>query len=232
MMALYLRNCSFVIIIVVFLSYFSFLVVADDGGNAGVGVTNVPPNYADIKIVQQADTIRAYLTISDYNSWMDIYKVQVNLEENGVVLHSFLYQQYEDPDTFSQLNTFTDNSDSSLLIIEACDVTHSPNRITIRDRCQLHIRFVFRTTYFSQIRVISTDRAGDSTEAFIEYAGSDIIRDSNILLIPWIGGTIKIELPPYILDIFIVLIATIITILVGRKTQFAAALNQVFYASK
>ena len=68
----------------------SAYIVSAGGGNAGVGVMNVPPNYASIDIYPQDNTIRAYLTISDYNSWMDIHKVQVNLEENGVVLYSFI----------------------------------------------------------------------------------------------------------------------------------------------
>lgn len=207
-------------------------VIAGPGSNAGVGVINVPPNYSDIKILQQDNMIRVYLTLSDYNSWGDIYKVQLNLEENGVVLHTLSFKQWDSPDSFNFANEFIDESGSAILKMEACDVSHSTDTTTVADRCHLHIRFVFRSTYFSQLHVISTDRAGDSTEAFIEYAGGDMNRDSNTLLIPWIDGTVKAEFPPLMLDISIFLIAVVSTVIIGRKTPIATTLQQVFYESK
>ncbi len=219
------------ILFILFTLCSSFIALANDG-SAGVGVINVPPNYADIKIFQQENQVRVYLTLSDYNSWSDIYKVQLHLEENGVILHSFVFKQWDGKDSFNLVNEFIDESSSSLLQMEACDVSHSRESKTVTDRCHLHVRFVFRTTYFSEIRVTSTDRAGSSTEAFIEYKGSDMIRDSNTLLVPWFDGTKKIELPPYVLDFSILFIATVATILIGRKTPLATTLQQVFYETK
>ncbi len=206
--------------------------IADGGSDAGVGVINVPPNYADIKILQQDNTIRTYLTLSDYNSWSDIYKVQINLEENGAILHSFVFKQWDSDDSFNLINEFFDESTDFLLQKNACDVSHSSESKTVADRCQLHVRFVFQTTFFSQLHVISTDRAGDSTETYIEYYGGDMNRGADTLLVPWIEGTMKIELPPYMLDISIFLIAIISTILIGKKTPLAATLQQVFYETK
>lgn len=218
------------IVLTIFTICSSFLVSAD--GTAGVGVVNVPPNYSDIKIFQQENQVRVYLTLSDYNSWSDIYQVQLNLEESGAILHSFTFKQWDDMNSFNRVNEFIDESSSSLLQIESCDVTHSKESRTVTDRCHLHIRFVFRSTYFSEIRVISEDRSGDSTEAFLEYKGSDMIRESNILLIPWFDGTVKVELPPFALDFFIILIATIATIFIGKKTPLPTTLQQVFYEAK
>lgn len=227
------RKISFLTIFLLFSALiFSFQVSADGGGSAGVGVINVPPNYADINIYSVNDQIRVKLILSDYNSWMDIQKVQVNLEENGIVLHSFVFQQYADPETFEQLNTFTENSNTSLLVQEACYVSHSSSSKTVADRCQLEVRFVFKSTYFSELHVISSDRAGDTTETFIEYKGSDMNRGENTLLIPWIDGTIKAQLPPFLLDISIFISALIATILIGKKTPFTHQLQQVFYESK
>jgi hypothetical protein len=207
-------------------------VIAGPGSNAGVGVINVPPNYSDIKILQRENMIRVYLTLSDYNSWGDIYKVQLNLEQDGVVLHTFSFKQWESPDSFNFVNEFTEESDSSILQVEACDVSHSSETATVADRCHLNIRFVFRSTYFSELHIISSDRAGDTTETFIEYKGSDMNRGDNTMLIPWIDGTIKVELPRYLLDITIFLTALIATVMIGKRTPFAHQLQQVFYESK
>ncbi len=220
------------IVLLLFVTISSTVVLSDGGSDAGVGVINVPPNYADIKILQQDNTIRAYLTLSDYNSWSDIYKVQVNLEENGAILHTFIFKQWDDKNSFNTVNEFIDESNDFLLQKNACDVTHSSETNTVADRCQLHIRFVFQTTYFSQLHVISTDRAGESTETFIEYQGSDMNRGSNTLLIPWIDGTMKLELPPFLLDISLIFIALISTIIIGKKTPLATTLQQVFYETK
>ena len=221
------------LISIIFLSFIVFSSFsASSDSNAGVGVINVPPNYADIKILQQDNTIRAYLTLSDYNSWSDISKVELRLEENGVVLNKFVFKQWESDDSFNLVNEFIDESSNSLLQKAACDVSHSKESDTVADRCQLHVRFVFQTTYFSQLHVISNDRAGDSTETFIEYQGSDMNRDGNTLLIPWIDGTMKAELPPFMLDLSILLIAIIATVLIGKKTPLATTLQQVFYETK
>lgn len=207
-------------------------VFADGGSDAGVGVINVPPNYADIKILQQDNTIRTYLTLSDYNSWSDIYKVQINLEENGAILHSFVFKQWDSDDSFNLVNKFFDESADFLLQKNACDVSHSSESKTVADRCQLHVRFVFQTTFFSQLHVISTDRAGESTETYIEYSGGDMNRGTDTLFVPWIEGTMKVELPPFMLDISIFLIAIISTIIIGKKTPLATTLQQVFYETK
>jgi hypothetical protein len=62
-------------------------------GEAGVGVINVPPKFTLIRIVQQDDFIRVYLTLSDYNSWADIYNVSITLEDSGINRAQFLFQQ-------------------------------------------------------------------------------------------------------------------------------------------
>jgi hypothetical protein len=214
------------------LFYSSSFGLAGGGSNAGVGVINVPPDYADIKILQQDNTIRVYLTLSDYNSWSDIYKVELNLEEEGTVLHTFSFKQWESDDSFNIVNKFSDETGSGLLHVEACDVTHSEETTTIPDRCQLLVRFVFQTTYFSQLHVKSIDRAGDSTEAYIEYKGGDMNRDGNILLFPWFDGAIKAEFPPYVIDLSVFLIAVVATIFIGRRTHFSTTIQQVFYETK
>jgi hypothetical protein len=220
------------IFIVLMLFTICSAILASADGTAGVGVVNVPPNYSDIKIFQQENQVRVYLTLSDYNSWSDIYQVQLNLEENGAILHSFTFKQWDGMNSFNRVNEFIDESSTSLLQIESCDVSHSKESKTISDRCHLHVRFVFRSTYFSEIRVISEDRSGDSTEAFLEYKGSDMIRESNTLLIPWFDGTVKVQLPPFALDLLIILIATIATFVIVRKTPLPTTLQQVFYETK
>ena len=66
-------------------------------------------------------------------------------------------------------------------------------------------------------------------ETIIEYRGADIMRDQNTLLIPWIDGTVKIVLPPGVLDFFIVAISGILAIIGARKLRIIDAINKVIY---
>ena len=84
-------------------------------GQAGVGVINVPPNYADIQIVERNGFIRIYLTVSDYNSWGDIYMVEINLEDNDRSIASFIFKQYETADSFEKIHiSYYDDSNDDL----------------------------------------------------------------------------------------------------------------------
>jgi len=229
-MKLLIQTLFFSTIFVIFL-LISPTLKAD--GNAGVGVMNVPPTFSDIRIMQQDNSVRIYLTLSDYNSWMDIYKVKILLEHNDNIVASFLFQQYEDEDSYEPINRFTDELNLNLLQIKSCDAHHADESVTISERCHLNLRFVFNASYFSQLHVITEDRVGDTAETFVEYyAGGDIQRDSNTLFIPWINKNIKLVLPPHLLDISILLVAIISTVYIGKKSQFSETLQKVFYGTK
>jgi hypothetical protein len=204
--------------------------MVESDGNAGVGVINVSPTFADIKLVERNSYIRVYLTISDYNSWADIYTVEVILEESGGEISSFLFQQYEDEESFEKINVFQESSDGlNLLNIDACDVSHSESRKTVEDRCHFDLRFVFLPTYFSQIHIISTDRAGAVAETIVEYRGGDMMRDQNTLLIPWIDGMVKIVLPPYVLDISLLGFSALAAVFLARKLKIGLMMQRVLY---
>jgi hypothetical protein len=199
-------------------------------GQAGVGVINVPPNYADIRIVERNGLIRVYLTISDYNSWGDIYMVEVNLGDNERSVASFVFKQYETADSFEKIHLFTEIPEGKdLLNIDSCDVSYSDSRKTVEDRCHIDLRFVFSPTFFSQIHIKTTDRAGSFAETIIEYRGGDMMRDQNTLLIPWIDGTVKLELPPFLLDTLLILISGIGAVWLGKRLKITSMVNQVLY---
>ena len=63
------------LVTVTMILFTTFLSIEASAGEAGVGVLNVPPKYSMIRVVQQDKFIRVYLTISDYNSWEDIFTV-------------------------------------------------------------------------------------------------------------------------------------------------------------
>jgi len=199
-------------------------------GNAGVGVMNVTPAFADIQLIQRNGLIRIYLIVSDYNSWGDVYTVEVLLEEGDRTIASFLYQQYETQDSFEKIHTFQESShDKSLLNFEACDVSYSADRSTVEDRCHLHLRFVFNPTYFSQIHIRVTDRSGAMAETIVEYRGADMMRDQNTLILPWIDGTVTVTFPPGVLELLLIALSGLLAVIVAKKLRIVEVMNQVLY---
>ena len=158
-----------VTILILFTINLSFNVSADD--KTAVGVLNVGPSKISTRVIPQDDMMRIYLTISDYNSWEDIFKVDVILEYHGMEAAIFSFNQYEDRDSFVKSNTFTEISlENNLLQKEKCTFQHSDDKETVADKCNLEILFVFRVTWFTDLKVVAEDRGGLKTSTSIEYS--------------------------------------------------------------
>jgi hypothetical protein len=169
-------------------------------GEAGVGVINVPPKYGYIRVEQQDELIRVYLTISDYNSWGDIDEINVTIDSNGVPVASFLFQQFEDNTSYIELDKFSETPASShLLQTSKCLYQKSNKSETVDDRCDLEVRFVFQKTLFTGLHVSIYDREGTApAEAYIHYSTGETMRADNIIVIPFIGA---MAVPPFLVDI-------------------------------
>jgi hypothetical protein len=188
-------------------------------GEAGVGVINVPPKFTLIRIVQQDDFIRVYLTLSDYNSWADIYNVSITLEDSGINRAQFLFQQYEDLYSYNSINRFSQFlGGNNLLNLEKCSYFHSVKKDTVDDRCDLQLLFVFETTFFTRFHLIVRDRAGETAESHIDYNAAEMTRDNNVIIIPGLNGELyRIWLPQFILEILTILAAIAGTMYVAKK---------------
>lgn len=191
-------------------------------GEAGVGVINVPPKYGYIRVEQQDNLIRVYLTISDYNSWGDIEEVNVTLDNYGTPIATFIFKQYQDKESYLEVNEFSEIPETlHLLQKEKCLYEKSDSSETIDDRCDLEIRFVFQKTLFTGLHILITDRDGlTPAEAYIHYSTEETIRESNILVLPFIGGTISVNIPPYLLNNLALIISTFGTLYYFKKKGY------------
>jgi uncharacterized protein YxeA len=181
----------------------AFFSIKASAGQAGVGVINVPPKYGYIRVEQQDELIRVYLNISDYNSWGDVYEVSVTLDNYGTEISKFIFKQYKSADSYFEVNEFNETPpDKNLLVKEKCFYEKSDKTETVNERCDIAVRFVFQKTYFTGISIAINDRAGSApAEAYIYYNTEETMRSGNNIVIPWMGGTITIDTPAYILDL-------------------------------
>lgn len=195
-------------VIILLIIFFS---IGASAGNAGVGVLNVSPKFGIIRVVQQDNFIRVYLNISDYNSWEDIYIVNVSLENYGMKSSEFRFKQYSNTESYEKLNEFSEISgEKNLLVKEKCSFYHSDGTETVADRCNLELLFVFHSTGFTRLNILASDFEGLTTQAHIDYNTDEAMRSIDVIIIP--GLNIPIIIPPYFLDLIAVILGIIGTI--------------------
>ena len=199
-------------------------------GQAGVGVINVPPKYGYIRVEEQGDYIRVYLNISDYNSWADVYNVSVTLDNYGMKLFTFLFQQYKSLDSFVEINEFSETPQNKhFLDIEKCFFEKSNAKETIDERCDIAIRFVFRKTFFTGLSIVINDRAGSApAEAYIYYNSEESLRSGNTIVIPWIGVQLTITLPPHLIDLIAIILAATGVMYYLKKTGIREKRKEIY----
>jgi len=216
---MYKRFLLVIIISTTILFPFFFSTVAS-ASQAGVGVLNVPPEYRRIRVVQQDNNIRVYLTLSDYNSWEDIYEANVILEYYGSETATFTFKQYEDTTSFVKINEFSETSrENDLLQNEKLSYSHSDKKETVDDRCNFDLLFVFRTTWFTHLKIVTYDREGLTATTHIDYDMEEMMRSSNMILIPGIDGPIPVEISSLILNLIALTAGAIGVIYFAKKMK-------------
>ena len=191
-----------------------------NAGEAGVGVLNVSPKFSEIRLVQQNNLIRAYITASDYNSWEDIYDAKMILEYYGSEIATFTFKQYDDRDSFEKINEFSEESkENGLLLKERCSASHSDNDETVEERCNLNLIFVFRMTGFTHFKIIVSDREGSTASINIEYKAEEMMRSPGIIIIPGLNEPITVAIPSYLLTLMAALMGLLGIWIIARKKE-------------
>lgn len=217
--------------IILFITFSPINANAGNNGQTGVGVFSAPPQYSIIRLVQQGDDIRVYITVSDINSWKDIYSVSIVLEDLGVEKAEFLYKQYEDETDWEIINEFSEKSkENNLLVTKKCSYDHS-DKEEILTGCYLNILFVFHTTWFTRLNIIASDRGGATSTLQLDYTSEDLMRRGDIIIIPGLDESMTVEIPPYLLDIIALIIAAIGTRYVVKKTDVGKIMRVIYEKS-
>ena len=188
------------------------------GGQSAVGVLNVGPSQITTRIVPQDDTIRVYLVVLDYNSWEDIFEVSIILDYYGKETATFTFHQYDNTETYVKSNIFTESSsEGNLLLKEKCIFSHSDKKETVDDKCNLDLLFVFKITWFTHLKVVASDRGGLETTTLVEYSTEDLMRSSNMIVIPWIDGPILVPISSLIINLLAIIVGAIGAFYVAKK---------------
>lgn len=208
---------SLIITLLILSTIFSAVIVK--ASKAGVGVLNVTPTYKAIKLQSGENAIELKLTISDYNSWKDVYKVELLAESGEKKTAGFLFLHYQDKDSFDEINLFKEIEGNGYLLTDLCDVKRSLVEETVDDRCTINVTFVFKPIpYCTRLQVAAYDREGERATMDIYYAYQDL-RNEEIIVPFWSGEPIRIS--PDLPNVFALSTSlTLVTFLMIRRRKY------------
>jgi hypothetical protein len=136
----------------------------------GVTVINVAPQFSGFRIATQEGLNYVDVVVSDYNSWADIFRVQVTIEtEAQVAVADVAFQQYPNNLTLQPKPEFTE-SVGSFLVRSLSSATYNTQPITIPERTEMRITFVLSPVNGKFLSVRTTDLAGLEAFAQVEYS--------------------------------------------------------------
>lgn len=141
--------------------------VQPQGG--GVTVINVPPQFSGFRIRNQDGLNYIDVVISDYNSWADIFRVEVAIEnEMQTAVADVAFQQYPDNVTLTRQPQFTEPV-GSFLVRSLSGATYSTTGQSVPERTEMRVTFVMSPVNGKWLSVTATDLAGLEAFAQVEY---------------------------------------------------------------
>lgn len=138
--------------------------------DGGVTVINVPPQFSGFRIATQDGLNYIDVVVSDYNSWQDIFRVQVEIEsDTQAPVADVAFQQYPDNATLQRQPQFTE-SVGSFLVRDLSSATFNTQPVTIPERTEMRITFVMSPVNGKFLSVTTTDLGGLTAFAQVEYS--------------------------------------------------------------
>lgn len=161
----------------------SWPVEARDGG---VTVINVPPQFSGFRISTQDGLNYIDVVVSDYNSWADIFRVEVKIQTEALdAVADVAFQQYPDNVTRQAQPQFTE-SVGSFLVRSLSSATYNTEPSTIPERTEMRVTFVMSPVNGKFLSVTTTDLAGLEAFAQVEYSAGFLGR------LPTVSGWILV----------------------------------------
>ncbi len=165
----YLRYQVTIAITVLVLVILSSSLLPVKGQEPGVTVINVPPEFSSLDIRSKNGLHNIEVVISDYNSWGDIFTVEVEvLDEREDQIARVVFQQYADNTTAERTDAFLELL-GEILIRDLSTVSYNLNPQTIDERTEMHILFVISPVSGRWLTVTATDLSGLFAIARVEY---------------------------------------------------------------
>lgn len=136
---------------------------------SGITVINVPPNFNGIDIRSQDGLNYVDVTVSDYNSWADIFRVEVRaMDESRAQVARVAFQQYPNNTTSQRQPSFVE-TEGTYLVRDLSGASYDLQPETIPERTEMRITFVLTPVKGRWINVTATDLGALAAYVQVEY---------------------------------------------------------------
>lgn len=165
----YLRYQVTIATTVLVLVILSLSLLPVEGREPGVTVINVPPEFSAIDIGSANGLHRIDVLVSDYNSWGDIFRVDVEiLNAARSPVARVVFQQYDNNESLQGNPRFVETL-GAILVWSLSSHRTTANATTIAERSEVRITFVITPVTGRWLVVTATDLAGLVAVAQVEY---------------------------------------------------------------
>lgn len=133
-------------------------------------MTNVPPQFSGIDIRTQDGLNYIDVTVSDYNSWSDIFRVQVEVLNDALTpVARVAFQQYP-TNTSTVPQPAFNQTVGDYFVHDLSTASHSNQTATVPDRTDMRLTFVLSAVKGEWVNVTAMDLAGLIAYAQVQYA--------------------------------------------------------------
>ncbi len=146
----------------------------------GVTVINVPPEFSALDIRSKGGLHYVDIVVSDYNSWADIFTVDLEiLKDDESKVAQVIFQQYQDNASTQREIQFLEAL-GQILVRDLSLYAYNADPVSIAERSEMRITFVISPVEARWLRVTATDREGLFAIAQVEYLTGTIGREELI----------------------------------------------------
>lgn len=137
--------------------------------DGGITVINVPPQFSGFSIRTIDGLNYIDVVVSDYNSWSDVFRVRVVVEDELLKpVADIAFQQYPDNVTLVREPRFNEPL-GAFLDYDRSSSTVNILPQTVEERTQIRVTFVLSPVKGTWLRVTASDLAGLEAFAQVEY---------------------------------------------------------------
>jgi len=165
----------------------------------GVSVQNVSPEITFIHFSSLNDSTVVNITVSDYNSWRDIYSITVEIIGDDGPICVVNYTQHTTRSNWTISDHFNETIGNYFIPSES-RVQRSSGNETVKDLCEMQILFTFEPIRARSLIVTVEDRSGMTALARADYP-------SPLATVPE-----RLPIPTDIISITLAIIGTIVGI--------------------
>ncbi|MEE9601472.1 MAG: hypothetical protein V3W22_07240, partial [Thermoplasmata archaeon] len=127
------------------------------------------PEFSSLDIRARNGLHYIDVVVSDYNSWADIFKVDLEiLDDDELPIAHVAFQQYGDNTTGEGDGEFVELM-GQILVRDLSLIAYSTSPVTIAERSEMRITFVISPMNGRWLRVIAQDLEGLFAIARVEY---------------------------------------------------------------